>query len=110
MSDERKSDTHKELMDHLARIELRLPDPEGEFPVDRHLREIRDQLKEMAGKMNDLFYIRRNGSGRDGLVPGLNRVEDRVSTIMKMLWIILVAFTLGVGGLFMQMIAERVKS
>lgn len=96
-----------EIIALLERIERRLPDDMAEFPIDRHLREIRDQIQELAKTMNSLFYVRRNGSGRDGIVPGLNRVEDRVDSIMRMLWIMLVAFVLGVGGIFVQLLSER---
>lgn len=97
----------EQVLLHLARIERRLPGPEGEFPIDRHLREIRDNMSELREQMNNLFYIRRNGSGRDGLVPGLNRVEDRVDTILRVLSILGVSFLLAGGALLVTILVER---
>lgn len=99
-------DVQQEILDALISIRSRLPDPEGEFPIDRHLREIRDELKEF----NQLFWVRRNG--RDGIVAGLNRAEDRIGTILRIFQAAAIAFALAAGGLLVTMMidyASKVK-
>jgi chemotaxis regulatin CheY-phosphate phosphatase CheZ len=107
--EEDKLGARHEILDRLGRIERRLPDSEGEFPIDRHLREIRDRISDGFIQIDEIFYKKRNG-GRDVVVTGLNRVEDRVNTVMKILLAMFTAFVLGTGGILFMVLAEKVVS
>lgn len=92
--------SQEEILKKLDAITARLPNDMGEFPIDRHLREIRDEIRMGLAGIKQLLWERRNGSGRDGVIPGLNRVEDRVDGVYRLGWALLIAWVLGFGGIF----------
>lgn len=94
----------------LARIETRLPNDLAEYPIDRHLREIRDELK----AVNTLLFVKRNGG--TAVVPGLARLEERAedqdriqSSIVRGLWWIAGMILVGFGALFWAMAQEYIR-
>lgn len=62
------------------------------------------EVKKLAEEHETLIWKGRNGKG--GIIPALERIEDRLGDYTKMLWIVVTAAVTGSGALLFQVVSS----